>query len=128
VSSNTQDHDFDEAFRRWAARPPVTSSGNAARAAVVRLQAEGGSRSAGQGLSLAGRRRRGLSPAWVTLVVTLIVLVAGTASFIRTLPSVSPIPARENAARPSPVPAREADVLLWLDDGTPVYVFLPDGN
>ena len=36
-------------------------------------------------------------------------------------------PAALSGARPSPVPARDADVLLWLDDGTPVSVFLPDG-
>jgi len=110
-------HHFDAAFRRWAERPPATSAPDAAGAVIERLQAEGGRWRAAR-----------LSPASATLAAALLLLVAGTASFILSLPSVSLPPATGSEARPTTVPAREADVILWLDDGTPVYVFLPDGD
>jgi hypothetical protein len=84
-----------------------------------------------------------LSPAWATLFAAFLVLVAGTASFIRSLPPAATGPKPgvatglgvPNAAAaqgaplktggPTMVPARDADVVLWLDEGTPVYVFLP---
>jgi hypothetical protein len=129
-----QPGDFDEALRRWAGRPPATSATDAARAVVARLQA-------------AGDRRRfvRLSPAWATLLAAVLVLVAGTASFIRSLPPVATglktgvatglgvpnaaaalgAPLKTGGPTRSVVPARDADVVLWLDDGTPVHVFLP---
>lgn len=173
---------FDEAFRRWAERPPATSATDAARAVVARLQAEGERRETAGGrgdvrraaadgglpplaavlrvpLRLASarrarsgqpdsghvgsdplRRRLRLSPAWATLAAATLLLVAGTASFIRSLPARSDAPGdragdrRPRASARGPlgplasVPARDADVVLWLDDGTPVYVFLPGGD
>jgi len=130
---------FDEAFREWAERPPATSASDAARAVVARLQAAGG----------LGKPR--LSPAWATLVAAVLVLVAGTVSFIhwfganglrgtraRLHPNAAAalgtpgLPATAAAPTGGPttfaVPARDADVVLWLDDGTPVYVFLPGGD
>ncbi len=110
---------FDDAFRRWASRPTSTGAPDAARAVLSRMSpAEGTRRTA---------RARRLSPAWATLAIAVVGLAAGTASFIRSLPpAVQPRPAV--AVPATPVPAREADVVLWLDDGTPVYVFLPDGK
>ena len=143
---------FDEAFREWAERPPATSASDAARAVVARLQAAGG----------LGKPR--LSPAWATLVAAVLVLVAGTVSFIhwfganglrgtrarlhpnaaaalgtpglpatgppRRLPPWGPAVGTPPTGGPTTfaVPARDADVVLWLDDGTPVYVFLPGGD
>jgi len=123
-------NEFDTAFQRWAARPPATSAPDAARAVVERLQAEGGRLEAESRREAVGGRRqaRRLSPALATLAAAILLLVAGTASFIHSLPSVSPPPAIGNTGRPTTVPARDADVVLWLDDGTPVYVFLPDGD
>ncbi len=119
MSNDIRDqHEFDDAFRRWADRPTDTSAAGAARAIVARLTATEGKR----------RARWLLSPARATLVAAVIVLVVGTASFIRTLPRLLPTPAAGNAVLPASVPARDADVLLWLDEGTPVSVFLPDGN
>jgi hypothetical protein len=137
-SDMNEPHDFDDALRRWADRPPATSAADAARAVVARLQAEGGRRDGapdqipvGQGFSLAGR----LSPAWATCAAAIIVLLAGTASFIRSLPPVATGPGTGVATGPKAggptgmVPPRDADIVLWLDDGTPVYVFLPgDGQ
>jgi hypothetical protein len=118
-----QPHDFDDVFCNWAGRPPATSATDAARAVVARLQAAGGRRQAAVRLS----------PAWATLLAAVLLLVAGTASFIRSLPPVAGL--RTGVATglktggPTMVPARDADVVLWLDEGTPVYVFLPgDGQ
>jgi hypothetical protein len=135
-----QPGDFDEALRRWAGRPPATSATDAARAVVARLQAAGGR----QGFSFADRRRFvRLSPAWATLLAAVLVLVAGTAWFIRSLPPVATglktgvatglgvpnaaaaLGAPLKTGGPTMVPARDADVVLWLDEGTPVHVFLP---
>jgi hypothetical protein len=131
-----QPHDFDDVFCNWAGRPPATSATDAARAVVARLQAAGGRRQAAVRLS----------PAWATLLAAVLLLVAGTASFIRSLPPVAGLRTGvatglgvPNAAAalgaplktggPTMVPARDADVVLWLDEGTPVYVFLPgDGQ
>jgi len=175
-----QPGDFDEALRKWAGRPSATSATDAARAVVARLQAAGGKRqaagggrkpedgrreaverlspvgsgfsrivlrSAARGFGLMGR----LTPAWATVVAAGLVLVAGTAAFIRSLPPVATglnpgvgtglgvpsaaaalgAPLKTGVATglktggPTMVPARDADVVLWLDEGTPVYVFLP---
>ncbi len=113
----TDQHHFDDAFREWASRPPVVGGADAAHLVVARLAAGGGR-----------RRAVRLSPARATVAVVILLLVAGTASFIHSLPSVSRTPAPGAVTRPTAVPARDVDVVLWLDDGTPVYVFLPDGN
>ena len=130
-----QPHDFDDVFRKWAGRPPATSATDAARAVVARLQAAGGRREAAPApfdgrMSDFGRRPVRLSPAWATLHAAVLVLVAGTASFIRSLPPVATglktgVATGLKTGGPTMVPARDADVVLWLDDGTPVYVFLP---
>jgi hypothetical protein len=138
----TDEDDFDEALRRWAGRPPVTSGTDAARAVVERLAAEREQPSVGQGFpstrwrrkpsagslragSLAGQR---LSPAWATLALAIVAILAGTTSFIRSLP---PVARTRNVVTPpaGTVPARDADLILWLDEETPVSVFLPgDGQ
>jgi hypothetical protein len=148
-SEMNQPHDFDDVFRKWAGRPPATSATDAARAIVARVSGGGRGdvrRAAADGglpplaaalrvpLRLAsarrarsrqadtGRRPVRLSPAWATVVAAGLVLVAGTAAFIRSLPSVA---TGLKTGGPTMVPARDADVVLWLDEGTPVYVFLP---
>jgi len=116
-----KEHDFDDAFRRWAWRPLATSGADAARAVVEHVAAKGRRR-----FDLAGHR---LSAARATLALAIVAIVAGTATFIRSLPPAAPVSVMANPApHASAVPAREADIVLWLDAETPVYVFLPDGN
>jgi len=146
---------FDNVFRKWAERPPATNATDAARAVVECLRAPGGRRQAGSGrgdirravaeaefppldsglrASDSGRRVR-LSPAWATVVAAALALAAGTVSFIRSLPPVAGLRTgvatglKTGGPTGAIVPARDADVVLWLDEGTPVYVFLPgDGQ
>lgn len=111
----SDEHNFDDAFRKWASRQTPTGPPDAARAVVEQMSVE-------QGFSLAGRR---LSPAWATLALAIVAIVGGTASFIRSLPAPETRTSALTAAYPTTVPARGADLILWLDDDTTVYVFLP---
>lgn len=103
---------FDEAFRRWAARP-VTSGAEAA----ARLFETPGHRPV----------RRGLSPAWATLAAAALVIAGATTWVIRTggpTPRVEPRLASRLAT-----PSADSDVVvMWLDDQTPVHVFLTDAS
>ncbi len=121
------DSDFEDVFRKWAERPVATSGADAARTIVAVISGE----NRGSRKPAAGRSFR-LTPAMTTLGAAALILIAAAASFVRSLPPAGFDEARVAAPGVSspgsrgPVPAREADVVLWLDDGTPVYVFLPD--
>lgn len=132
---NDEPCDFDERLRRWAARPPATQASQAANTVVERISMPeaGTANSVVRWLHRAFRCRNALrvrlSPALATVLAASVLIIAGTASFIRTLPPVRVDSGSRSVASGGqrvPVPARDADVILWLDAATPVYVFLPD--
>ncbi len=113
-------HEFESVFRKWAERPSGTRADDAGRAVVAGI-AE-------------GEQRFRLTPALTTLAAASLVLIAAAASFVHSLPPTGsahggePVAGGAPVVSRAPVPARDADVVLWLDDGTPVYVFLPDAT
>ncbi len=101
---------FDEAFRRWAARPVTSSAERAAKLFTARDQRYG----------------LRLSPAWATLAAAALVIVSATAWMIGTR---SPAPRADSIASRLAAPSADSDiVVLWLDDQTPVHVFLTDAS
>jgi hypothetical protein len=116
LDSNRRAPDFDAVFRRWAAGRLNTTPADAARAVVDRIASS---------VQAASPVRR-VTPARVVVAVAATVLVAATITFVGSLPTV-PTGSRRIDAPHAPVPARDADLVVWLDDATPVYVFLP-GN
>ncbi len=95
---------FEEAWQEWVQRPPETSAAAGAErvAAAVR----------------ASRRRR--RPRWImATAAAAALLVAGfTAHFVLRGPT-PPVP---TVMAPAAVPLGAGEVLIWLDDDTPLYM------
>lgn len=106
--------DFEERFRRWAQRPPDTPPEEAARRVVDRLPAQGATFRPWHGLAAA---------AVLALVVTSWLLLGPGGT-----PTPTP-PIGETAVAESAHPADSDEVLLWLDESTPLYMtFAPAGQ
>ena len=93
---------FEEAWRRWATRPPRRGPEAAARevAAALRLR----------------RERRRLRRV-VLAAAAAVLIVVPLAVHRSTQPSVAP----EGVAALEP-PVAEGQVLIWLDEETPLYM------
>ncbi len=112
MTSETQDREpFDAGFRRWAERLPTTTGAEAAS----RLFEEG-----------ARRRAPRLSPGWVTVASAAVLIVAAVGAVLRT-PAPTGGPARVESRLAAPSPDSDV-VVLWLDDQTPVHVFLTEAS
>ncbi|MGE5360703.1 MAG: hypothetical protein ACM3NQ_16930 [Bacteroidales bacterium] len=102
---------FDEAFRQWAERP-VTSGTEAAATLFTRRERRSG--------------RLPLSPAWATLVAAALVIASATTWVIGT---GGPGPRIESIDSRLAAPSDDSDiVVVWLDDQTPVHVFLTEAS
>jgi hypothetical protein len=67
-----------------------------------------------------------LSPAWATLASAAIVIASATAWVVR---APAPSPPLATVASRLPAPSADSDVVvLWLDDQTPVHVFLSEAS
>jgi hypothetical protein len=104
---------FDDAFRAWASRPAGVD--------VRRLV------SAVRGQDHAPALGIRLRPVWATLAAVAFVLASGASWWSRTqAPRETPPPL--HATGPI-VPSPESDVVVvWIDDETPVYMFLNDAT
>lgn len=107
--------DFEERFRRWARRPPRTPAEEAARRVADRLPP----------------RRESPFRAWPGLAAAAVLLL-GLALWLVLGPATEP-PAQPPVLRAEidePVhPADSNEVLLWLDESTPLYMtFAPPGQ
>ncbi len=102
---------FEDAFRRWAARP-ITSGAEAAAKVFAPRE----------------RRPRGLrlSPAWATLAAAALVITSVATWLVETR---VPVPRVDSVGSRLAAPAPDSDVVvLWLDDQTPVHVFLTEAS
>lgn len=102
---------FDDAFRGWALRPTGID--------VRRLV------SAVRDRDRAPELRVRLRPVWAALAAVALMLASGASFWPRTpAPREAPLPL--HATGPT-VPSPESDVVVvWIDDETPVYMFLND--
>ncbi len=102
---------FDEAFRRWAARPVPSGAEAAAKLFAPRERRSGGWR---------------LSPAWATLAAAALVIASAATWQIRTR---APLQTVRSAGSRLAAPSADSDiVVVWLDDQTPVHVFLTEAS
>ncbi len=102
---------FDESFRAWAARPTDVE----AETVVARL-AESETTS----------RPVRLRPAWATLAVALVAFVTGAVWWTRSLPPEPPV--RPVAVEAIQSPGDSDIVVVWVDEQTPVQVFLTEAS
>jgi hypothetical protein len=106
---------FDEAFRRWAQRPPSTAPEVAATRVVARL---------GRRTGVALRWRLALAGALLLGIPLALWLIPRNGE---ALPPAMPAPA---ATVMSSLPLDDNVVLSWLDPETPVYFVMspPDSQ
>ncbi len=107
-------NEFEERFRRWAQRPPETSPEEAARQVVGRLPAR----------RATFRPWHGLAAAAVLALVVVSWLLLGPGGNPGQTPPILKTEVAESAH-----PADSDEVLLWLDESTPLYMtFAPAGQ
>jgi hypothetical protein len=97
---------FEEAFRRWAERPPHTPADEASRRVIARLPQHRGER------WLSGSRLH-----FATAAAGLALLLGFGWSL---LPKTQEEPLQEREVALPPLP--DDVVLLWLDNETPLYL------
>jgi len=104
---------FNDAFQAWASRPAGVDVGRLVSAA--------------RGLDHAPTLGVRLRPVWATLAALALVLASGASWWSRTqAPRETPPPL--HATGPI-VPSPESDVVVvWIDDDTPVHLFLNDAK
>lgn len=107
----SEDPRFDEALRRWAARPARTTPAEARERLARRLEDE----------------RPSNAPRWGALAAALVVAVLGAWWL---LPSSSPPPAPVAATAVADLPLLDGSTaLIYLDANTPLYISLtPPGG
>ena len=105
--SEERDNGFEQAFRRWAERPPETPPEEAAARVVTQLSERRG------GFLFADSRLR-FAAAGATLMV---VVVVGWMALQSEPPASTP-----SAAEVALPPLEDHVVLLWLDEQTPLYL------
>ena len=109
---------FEKEFRRWATRPPTKPAHLAARDVVARVTADAPSRPRSSFFALTPMRG-------VMAAASLALAVAATTYVLR--PGV-PHRAGDLGGVDALIvsaPPPDADMVVLLDDGTPVHVFLP---
>jgi len=96
---------FDDALREWAARPPRLAPAAAARAVAARV---------------APRRSQPFRPAWALAAAAAVVLAVGSLVTVRALRQPA-APVAGGAVPAAPI-LGENQVLIWLDEETPLYM------
>ena len=108
--SDQQQERFDEAFRAWAARPPATPSGVAARRMEDRI-----------------RRRRPLTGSrWLVAAAAVAALAVGSVALLQ-LGSTPESPVGAPVASRA-ISLETDEVLIWLDPETPLYMTFRQDN
>ena len=108
------EEEFEDAWKRWAHSPPRQSPGEAAS----RIR------------SMIEQRRRRRQPAWLyaAAAAVLVATVALMLHWARLAPPT--IPSQPPAVVQAPPQLGEGQVLMWIDDKTPLYMTFqpPEGQ
>jgi hypothetical protein len=108
----TEEQQFDKALRAWAERPPRSSGGEAARAVAAAVTA---------------RRTHPPRLAWAMATAAALALAVSGALVLRGLRTQGAV--REAGVVLSAPALADGQVLIWLDDETPLYMtFATPGN